>query len=72
MRDSACRWFILENAEIFESYVKYLWIFPREIWLDESWKLIYINQSRFYNLFHGQDNNTKLVPASFSYFPELL
>ena len=23
MRDSACRWFIVENAEIFRSYVKH-------------------------------------------------
>ena len=31
MRDSACRWLIVENAKIFRSYVKHFWIFPREI-----------------------------------------
>ena len=30
MRDPACRWLIVENAEIFRSYVKHFWIFPRE------------------------------------------
>ena len=27
---SACRWFIVKNVEIFWSYVKHFWIFPRE------------------------------------------
>ena len=30
MRDSACRWLIVENAKIFQSYVKHFLIFPRE------------------------------------------
>ena len=30
MRDSAYRWFIVENAKIFRSYVKHFWTFPRE------------------------------------------
>ena len=30
MRDSSCRWLIVECAKIFRSYVKHFWIFPRE------------------------------------------
>ena len=30
MRDSACRWLIVEKAKILRSYVKHFWIFPRE------------------------------------------
>ena len=30
MRDSANRWLIVENAKIFQSYVKHFLIFPRE------------------------------------------
>ena len=30
MRDSACRYLIVESAKIFWSYVKHFWIFPRE------------------------------------------
>ena len=30
IRDSACRWLIVENTKIFQSYVKHFWIFPRE------------------------------------------
>ena len=30
MHDSAGRWFIVENAKIFWSYVKNFWIFPSE------------------------------------------
>ena len=30
MRDSACTWLIVQNAEIFWSYVKHFWILPRE------------------------------------------
>ena len=30
MRDSTCRWLIVENAKIFRSYVKHFWIFPGE------------------------------------------
>ena len=30
----------------------FLYCLGQETWLDNSWKLIYINQSRFYNFFH--------------------
>ena len=30
MCNSACRWLIIENAEIFPSYVKHFWIFSHE------------------------------------------
>ena len=30
----------------------FLYCLGQETWLDDSWKPIYINQSRFYNLFH--------------------
>ena len=31
--------------------ISFYWL-GQETWLDDSWKLIYINQSRFYNLFY--------------------
>ena len=72
MRDSACRWFIFENAKIFRSYVKHFWIFPRE---RNCRILIGLCKEVFMNhpiMFLERDNKGKLVPASFSYFLELL
>ena len=72
MRDSACRWLILENVKIFQSYVKHFLIFPRE---RICRILIGLYEKVFMNhpiMFLDQDNKTKLVPACFSYFFELL
>ena len=72
MRDSACRWFIVENANIFRSYVKHFCIFPRE---RNCRILIGLCKEVFMNhpiMFLDRDNKGKLVPASFSYFLELL
>ena len=72
MRDSACRWFIVENAKIFRSYVKHFLILPRE---RSSRILIGLCKEVFMNhpiMFLDQDNKGKLVSASFSYFLELL
>ena len=72
MRDSACRWFIVENAKIFRSYVKHFLIFPRERICKD---LIGLREEVFMNhpiMFLDRDNKEKLVPASFSYFLELL
>ena len=66
MRDSAGRWRIVEIATIFRSYVNFFFFFPHVKETVESW-LVFVNK-----LFLGQDNKTKLVPASFSYFLELL
>ena len=71
MRNSACRWLIVENARIFWSYVKTFWIFPREIYcriLIGLCKQVFMNHPI---MFLDRDNKTKLVPASFSYFLEL-
>ena len=72
IRDSACRWLIVENAKIFRSYVKHFRIFPRE----RSCRiLICLCKQVLMNhpiMFLDRDNKTKLVPASFSYFLELL
>ena len=36
----------------------FLYCLGQEAWLDNSWKLIYLNQSRFYNFFHvGKSKN---------------
>ena len=67
MRDSACRWFIVENAKIFQSYVKHFWIFPLEKnyrILIGLYKKIFISHSI---MFLDWDQKRKLEPASFSY-----
>ena len=72
MRDLAFRWFNVENAKIFRSYVKHFLIFPRE---KNCRILIGLCKEVFMNhpiMFLDGDNKTKLVPASFSYFLELL
>ena len=72
MRDSACRWFIVENAKIFRSYVKHFLIFPRE---KNCGILIGLCKEVLINppiMLLGRSNKGKLVPASFSYFLELL
>ena len=70
MRDSACRWFIVENAKIFRSYVKHFLIFPRE----RNCKiLIGLCKEVLMNhpiMFLDRNNKRQLVPASFSYFLE--
>ena len=72
MRDSAGRWFIIENAKTSWSYVKHFWIFQRERNCRISiglCKEVFINHPiRFLD----QDNQGKLVSTSFSYFLELL
>ena len=72
MRDSACRWFIVENANIFRIYVEHFWIFPRE---RNCRILIGLCKEVLMNhpiMLLDRDNKGKLVPASFSYFLELL
>ena len=72
MRDSAYRWFIVENTKIFRSYVKHFLIFARE---RNCGFLICLFKNVFMNhpiMFLERDNKGKLVPASFSYFLELL
>ena len=72
MRNSACRWFIVENVKIFRSFVKHFLIFPREgncRILIGLWKWIFMNHPI---MFLDRDNKTKLVPVSFSYSLELL
>ena len=71
MRDSACRWFIVENVKIFRSYVKHFLIFPRESncsILTGLCKEVFMNHP-IVNL--DRDNKGTFVPASF-YFLELL
>ena len=72
MRDSACRWFIVENAKIFQSYVKYFSIFPRERNCRILIGLCKEGSMNHQTMFLDRDNNGKLVPASFFYFLELL
>ena len=70
--DSACSWLIVENAKIFRSYVKHFLIFPRERncrVLIGLCKEVFMNHSI---IFLDRDTKGKLVPASFSYFLELL
>ena len=72
MHDSACRWFIIENAKIIRSYVKHFWIFPRE---RNCRILIGLCKDVLMNhpiMFLDRDNKGKLVPAPFPYFLELL
>ena len=68
---SACEWNIFENVEIFRSYVKYFWIFPRE----EKYRiLISLCKKVFMNhpiMFLDRGNKTKLVVTSFPYFLKL-
>ena len=41
----------------------------QETWLDGSWKLIYINQSKFYNLVHvGKFENVNITSKCFNVF----
>ena len=71
MRDSAYRWFIVENPKIFRSYVKHFLIYPHErncrIWIGLC--KVFMNHPI---MFLDGDNKTMLVPAFFSYFLELL
>ena len=51
--------------------------FVQEIWLDDSWKLFYINQSRFYNLFHAEKlknvyHNFKILAFLLFFLPAIL
>ena len=72
MRDSACRWLIVENFKVCWRYVKYFWIFPRERnfrILIGLFKYVFTNHPI---MFLNRDNKTKLVPGSFSYFLEIL
>ena len=72
MRDSACRWLIVENDKIFRSYVKKFLIFPRErncrIFIDLC-KQVFMNNPI---MFLDRDNKTKLYPASSFEILELL
>ena len=57
---------------MFRSYAKHFWIFPRERncrILIGSWKYVFMNHPI---MFLERHNKTKSVPASFSYFLELL
>ena len=72
MRDSPSRWLIVENIKKFRSYVKHFLSFPLEINLRALiglCKYVFINHSV---KFLDRDNKTKLVPASFLYFLNLL
>ena len=66
MRDSACRWLIVENAKIFRSYVKHFKVFPRE---RNCRILIGLHKKVFMNhpiIFLNQDNKTKLDVRNFA------
>ena len=68
MRDSACRWLIVENAKIFRSYVKIFLFFLRERncrILIGLCKYVFMNHPV---MFLDRDNKTKLVSASFFTF----
>ena len=72
MRDSACRWLIVNNVKIFKSFVKYFWTCPRErncIILIGLCKWAFVNHLI---IFLERHKKTKLMPTSFSYFLELL
>ena len=61
MRDSACRWFIVENAKTFPSYVTHFLIFPRE---RNCRILIGLSREVFMNypiMFLDRDNKGKLL-----------
>ena len=71
MYSLACKW-LIEIAKICQSYVTNFWIFPRERnckILIGLCKLVFMNHPV---MFLDGDNETKLVPASLSYFLELL
>ena len=61
MRESACRWLIVENAKIFWSYVKHFWIFP----LERNCRIVIgLCKYSFMNhliMFFGWDNKASLV-----------
>ena len=68
MRKSACKWRIVKKAKIFSSYVKHFWILAG---VRNCRFLIGLCKQVFMKhlmIFPDRDNNTKLVPASFSYF----
>ena len=73
MCNSACRWLIVQNAQIFRSYVKQFWIFPHE----GNCK-IFIGLCKHISMNHPilfldwNNNKTKLLAVSFSYFLELM
>ena len=65
MRNSACRWLIVENAKIFGSYAEHFSIFPRK---RNCRTLIGLCKNVFMNyqiMFLDRDNKPKLVPVSF-------
>ena len=70
--DVACRWLVVESAKLFQSYVQHFWIF-----ICERNCRIFIGfcKKAFFNdpiIFLDRDKKKKLMPASFSYFLELL
>ena len=70
MHDSACRWFIVEKAKLFQSYVKHFWILAA---VRKCNILIGLYKQAFLNcptIFLNWHNKTKLVPASFPYFED--
>ena len=72
MFNSACRWFIAENAKIFRSYVKSFWISPYErncTIFSGLCKYVFMNHPI---IVLEWDNKIKLVPASISFFLEML
>ena len=61
MRDSAYRWLLVENLQIFRRYVKHFWIFPREKIckvLICLCKYVFVNRPMIFLELH---NKTKLV-----------
>ena len=69
MRELACRWLIVENAKIFQSYIKHF-LRERNCRILIGWcELVFMNYSI---MFLDRGNKTKLEPASFCYFSELL
>ena len=65
MRNSACRWLIVESTKIFGSCVEHFSIFPRK---RNCRTLIGLCKKDFMNypiMFLDRDNKPKLVPASF-------
>lgn len=77
--DSACRQHIFKTAKIFLNYVTLFWIFlpvkNRRIMTENLWNLDWFVQYDFMSwpvIFLKQENKTKLVPASFFCFLEIL
>ena len=76
MGESACRWLVVENAKIFQSYVKNFWISHAKEIVESL--LVYANKFTLMQIsfrpimFLHQDNKMNLLLASFSYFLELL